>query len=44
MATTTHSRQESIGNRTRRACEGCMIVVSFGGGSGLFDVYSATDG
>lgn len=44
MATTQSSSKESIDNRTRRACEGCMVVVPKGGGSGMFDVYSANDG
>lgn len=30
--------------RTRRACEGCMIVVPRRNGSGQFDVYSANNG
>lgn len=46
MATTTHSGKEPSGidNRTRRAAEGCMVTVPHDGGSGRFEVYSATDG
>jgi hypothetical protein len=50
MSTTTPTSQESIDAeptvdpRTRRACEGCMVVVLHGDASGIFDVYSATDG
>ena len=50
MSTTTPPSQESIDAeptaelRTRRACEGCMVVVPEGEGTGIFDVYSANDG
>lgn len=49
MSPTTPTSQESIDAeptaelRTRRAAEGCMIVVPEGDASGLFDVYSAND-
>lgn len=46
MRTNGASEKERIDTepRTRRACEGCMIVVPHGNGSGRFDVYSANDG
>lgn len=34
----------AIDARTRRACEQSMTVVPHGGGSGMFDVYSASGG
>ena len=50
MSTTTPTSQESIDAeptvepRTRRAIEGCMVVVPEGDTTGLFDVYSANNG
>jgi hypothetical protein len=44
MEPTTPTAEESIDKRTTRAATGCMVTVPHGGGSGLFDVYSATDG
>ena len=46
MATTQSSGQERIDvePRTRRAIEGCMVVVPESDASGIFDVYSATGG
>jgi hypothetical protein len=44
MSTTKATTENGIDKRTKRACEGCMVVVPEGDASGLSDVYSATDG